>query len=200
MLNNSNLVCEGPTSSQSSHIAESLGMSDWSGILIAYGSFQDELTLYRCYLIFSWWWGSLPYTRSGRTGTTRKLTNFMWWLKKGIQRSPTLKRPSDMKSLRLEHRSWHWPSTPKLPTCCLSKPQASDKPVAFSIKKGEGANPPNPFEHSSGDESSDDEGREGNVKQTNGPKQELNFYIHYIYIHPCYTKTLVTWGDSQLLE
>ena len=49
MLNNSNLVCEGPTSSQSSHIAESLGMSDWSRILIAYGSFQDELTLYRCY-------------------------------------------------------------------------------------------------------------------------------------------------------
>ena len=49
VLNNSNLVCEGPTSSQSSHIAESLGMSDWSGILIAYGNFQDEMTLYRCY-------------------------------------------------------------------------------------------------------------------------------------------------------
>lgn len=61
--------------------------------------------------------------------------------------------------------------------------------MAFSIKKGEGANPPNPFEHSSGDESSDDEGREGNVKQTNGPKQELNFYIHYIYTSMLYKNT-----------
>ena len=82
----------------------------------------------------------------------------------------------------------------------------SDKPVAFSIKKGEGANPPDPFEHSSGDESSDDEQRETNVKQTNGPKQELNFYIHYIYIYIIYTSMLYkkhyidTWADSQLLE
>ena len=129
--------------------------------------------------------GSPSYTRSGRTDTTRRLTNFMWLLK-GIQRSPTLKRPSDMKSLRLEHRSWHPPSAPKVPTCCVYKPQASDKPVAFSIKKGEGAHPPNLYENPSDPESSDDDdAREGNVKQTNGAKEELNSYIHDIYMDAC---------------
>ena len=132
--------------------------------------------------------GPPPYIHSGRTGTTRKLTNFMSWLRKGIQRSRTWKRPSDMKSLRLEHRSWHCPSTPELPTCRLYKPQASENPVDFRIKKGEGVNPPNPYDNSSDDDTDDDEEREANVKQTNGAKQELiclySLCMH-VHIYTC---------------